>query len=227
MLGAFCAGLDLAAQVLVILVSADATGWRMAARSRQGPPATRLVCPWLETLPGCWADWMAPFPAPGVVGWRSGAQDPSPRLGRRRGCAGGAPGRAALGAHHLVPQPLLRGSPRLSALQHGDFRRPAVQDAALLLGAACLDLGLLAPHFLPRAAHRAPAAPDSYSVAPDVDWDASSPALRVFLKELADVAGAHISLDVFASASSSLAARYFSASQDLRAEGIEAFAQPD
>jgi hypothetical protein len=97
----------------------------------------------------------------------------------------------------------------------------------MLLGAACLDLGLPAPLFLPRAVHRAPAAPDSHSVAPDVDWDASSPVLRVFLEELADVAGARISLDVFASASSSLAARYFSASQDPRAEGLDAFAQPD
>ena len=30
----------------------------------------------------------------------------------------------------------------LNCLQHGDFLRPAVQDAAMLLGAACLDLGL-------------------------------------------------------------------------------------
>ncbi len=39
--------------------------------------------------------------------------------------------------------------------------------------------------------------------------------------------GARITLDVFASASSTLADRYYSASPDPRAEGLDAFAQPD
>jgi hypothetical protein len=115
----------------------------------------------------------------------------------------------------------------LNGLQHGDFRRPAVQDAALLLGAACLDLGLPPPLFVPRVLPQAPGVQGPDRASPDIDWDASSPLLRSFLHELAGTSGARLTLDVFASATSSLTARYFSADIDPRAEGRDAFAQPD
>jgi hypothetical protein len=116
----------------------------------------------------------------------------------------------------------------LNGLQHGDFRRPAVQDATMLLGAACLDLGLAPPLFVPCVLPGAPSAPapGPDSTPPDIDW-ASSPLLRSFLHEFAGTAGARLTLDVFASATSSLTARYFSADPDPCAEGRDAFAQPD
>ena len=115
----------------------------------------------------------------------------------------------------------------LTGLQHGDFRRPAAQDAAMLLGAACLDLGLAPPLFVPRIVPGVPPAPGSVLAQPEVDWDASSPSLRTFLRELADTAGARLTLDIFACSTSSLTTRYFSADPDPRAEGHDAFAQPD
>ena len=94
----------------------------------------------------------------------------------------------------------------------------------MLLGAACLDLELPTPLFLPTpvlhagSARLGPAEPD---------WDASSPLLRSTMHDIARSMGAVFTLDPFASASSTMAPRYFSDSDDLAAEGLDAFAQPD
>ena len=220
MLGAFYAGRALAAQVLVISLSADDAGWRMAARLRPGTPVLRLGRPWPETLEGCWADWMAPLPPPG-----------DPGLGIvRHALAAVAALRAAHQGGLVQGRSILFRGPcpeALRGLQLGDFRRPAVQDVAMLLGAACLDLGLSPPLFVPRVLPGVGAAPGPDRAQPDIDWDASAPALRSFLHDLADKEGARLTLDVFASATSSLTARYFSTDADPRAEGCDAFAQPD
>jgi hypothetical protein len=223
MLGAFYAGRTLAAQVLVISLDADEGGWRMSARPRPGTPALRLGRPWPETLAGCWADWMAPLPPPG-----------DPGLGVvHHALAAVAAVRAAHQEGLLQGRTVLFRSPcpeALNGLQHGEFRRPAVQDAAMLLGAACLDLGLAPPLFVPRVLPGAPSVPGTDRAPPDIDWDASLPLLRSFLHEFAGTAGARLTLDVFASATSSLTTRYFSADAadpDPCAEGRNAFAQPD
>jgi hypothetical protein len=220
MLGAFYAGRTLAAQVLVISLFADDAGWRMAARLQPGAPALRLGRPWQETLEGCWASWMAPLPPPG---------DPGLDVVRHALAAVAALRAAHLGGLVQGRSILFRGPcpEALRGLQHGDFRRPAVQDAAMLLGAACLELGLPPPLFVPRVLPGAGSASGPDRDPPDVDWDASSPLLRSFLHELAGTAGARLTLDVFASATSSLTARYYSADADPRAEGRDAFAQPD
>jgi hypothetical protein len=93
----------------------------------------------------------------------------------------------------------------------------------LLLGAACLDLDLSQPLFVPRTGPP----PLSPGVEPDIDWDCSTPELRALLVELAGSFSTTISLDAFASSSTALAPRFFSAEADSRAEGVDAFAQPD
>ena len=135
-LGAFYAGLEGAARVLVISPAVDEAGWRMAARTRPGPPALRLGGLWSDSLHACWADWMAPQPPPG---------DPARDIFFHALAAVITPQAAHHGGGLVLGLTILIRSTcfeALHALQHGDFRRPAVQDAAMLLGPGCLDLGL-------------------------------------------------------------------------------------
>jgi hypothetical protein len=215
-LGAFYAGRASAAGVVVISLDADTSGWRMAVRLQPGEPACRVACPWPPTLAGCWACWMAPLPPPGdadhAITLHAISAVAALRVAHHRGLTQGR-------------SILFRGpcSTALECLSHGDPARPAAQDAALLLGAACLDLRLDPPLFVPRTGPL----PLGPAPAPDTDWDCSSPELRSFLVELAGRFGATISLDVFASSTTALAPRFFSAEADARAEGVDAFAQPD
>jgi hypothetical protein len=172
MLGAFYAGLEAAARVLVISLAADEAGWRMAARARPGRPALRLRGLWSDSPCAGWADWISPPPPPG---------DPDHVIFRHTLAA-----IVALQATHhdglvLGRTVLFRSScpEALLALQHGDFRRPAVQDAAMLFGAGCLDLGLPPPLFVPCPLPGAGPGPGPSPglAAADVDWNASSPAL--------------------------------------------------
>jgi hypothetical protein len=143
---------------------------------------------------------------------------------------------AALREAHRQPTPgppglvqgrtvLFRGpcSAALDCLSRGDPARPAAQNAALLLGAACLNLGLVPPLFVPRSVPRVRLS----AATPDIDWDCSTPELRVFLADLAARFGATISLDVFASPSSALTHWFFAEDPNARAEGVDASAQPD
>jgi hypothetical protein len=94
----------------------------------------------------------------------------------------------------------------------------------MMLGAACLDLELPPPLFLHSTGARlGPGLPG----AAEPDWDASSPLLRATLHDIALSQGAAFTLDPFASASSTMAPRYFSISDDPAAEGVDAFSQPD
>ena len=217
-LGAFYAGRASAGLVVVISLDADPAGWRMALRARPGHPLARVRATWASTLPGCWASWMAPLPP-------SGDPDLAVTLHALSAVA------ALRAAHHLGlvqgRTVLFRGPcpAALVCLARGDPARPAAQDAALLLGAACLDLGLPPPLFVPRPVAAPPAlAPGA---AADSDWDASSPDLRSLLADLAASMGTRISVDIFASGSSALTERFFSDVAEHRAEGLDAFAQPD
>jgi hypothetical protein len=141
MLGAFYAGRPLATRVTVLCLHVDLMGWRMAARLAPGPPALRAGGSWANTLPRCHAPWMTPLPSADsdlLVVLHSFAATAALAAARD---AGLVQGRVL-----LVRGPCAEA---LDGLRRGDFRRPAAQDGALLFGAACLDLGLDPPHFVP------------------------------------------------------------------------------
>jgi hypothetical protein len=220
MLGAFYAGRSLAVRILVISLDVDLLGWRMAARLAPGQPALRVSRSWADTLPWCHSSWMAPLPASG---------DPD-LLVALHSFAASAALSAAQDAGLVQGRALLFRSPcteSLHGLRCGDFKRPAAQDGALLFGAACLDLGLDPPFFVPRPATPGTPAAEPAQHSPDLQWDTSSTDLRELLVKLAAGVGASITLDVFASSHSTLADRYFATDPDPRAEGLDAFAQPD
>ena len=215
-LGAFYARRASAKDLAVISLDAGEAGWAMALRLQPGEPAARMSGPWGPALAGCRAEWMAPLPP-------AGHPDRTVALHALS---------AVVALHAAHSRGLVKGrsvlfrGPSATAflgLAKGDPGRPAVQDAAMLLGAACLDLALSTPLFVPRAGPVADRSPRDL----DIDWDQSSPALRRLARDLAAGFGTSISLDVFASSSSTISARYFSAAADPVAEGQDAFAQPD
>jgi hypothetical protein len=216
--GAFSSGRASASCSVVISLAADQAGWRMALRSSPHATPVRASGQWSTMLLACRAPWMAPLP-PG--------DSPDYTIALHAF--------AAVAALLAAQGPLLPAgttiifrsscAEALSSLCHGDFRRPAVQDAALLLGAACLDLRLSFPVFLPF-----PPPPSVFVLGrpgsdPD-DTDESSPSLRKLLFALARGQGSEISLDVFASERSALVPRFFSAEPSSAAEGTDAFCQP-
>ena len=213
--GAFLFSQASASSVIVISLATDQAGWRMALRSGPFAAPFRAGGSWSAMLSVCRAPWMAPLPHP----------DSPDYAVALHAFAAVAALLAAQGSRLLAGSTIIFRSccsVALDSLRHGDFRRPAVQDAALLLGAACLDLHLSVPAFLPfPLAH----APSQTGVASD-DSDVSSPLLRALLHDLAHGLGAEITLDVFASERSALVPRFFSADPSDAAEGIDAFCQP-
>ena len=202
----------------------DLQGWCMAARLAPGPPTLRAGRSWADTLPWCLSDWMAPLPVEGDAD-RMVACTLSPQLSPS---PPNTPPTSSSAASCSSEAPAPTATESLHGLRYDDFRRPAAQDGALLLGAACLDLGLDPPLFVPRPAPVTALATRPARHGPELEWDTSSSSPRELLAELASSVGASLSLDVFmfASAHSTLAPRYFAAESDPRAEGLDAFAQP-
>jgi hypothetical protein len=215
--GAFLARRKGPRRIIVISLNAGTSGWRMALRFEPGSAAISGGQSWVETCAAAQAEWMAPLPLVGspdrLIYYHALAASAALRLAAQH--------TAVAGTNIIFRSPCREA---LLALRNGDYRRPAVQDAALLLGAACLDLELPTPLFLPSSGLlRGPARLGSA----EPDWDTSSSLLRSLLRDVAQSQGAAFTLDPFATASTTLAPRYFSDIDDPAAEGVDAFAQPD
>ena len=95
----------------------------------------------------------------------------------------------------------------------------------MLFQAACLELRARRPALLAHASGTKVVAPELRTGPPGLD--SSTPALRRILHNAANASGNCFSLDVFASSTDHICARYFSAAVEADSEGCDALSQPN
>ena len=111
------------------------------------------------------------------------------------------------------------------SLAHGSSNDPVLQDIAMLLQVACMDLRLARPLLLPGDPVAAPV-PLSAAQLQLAQTDSATALLRARVASMASQAGLRLTLDLFASACNTQCARFFSVTPEPLSAGTDALAQP-
>ena len=211
---------DPSAPTIVALSHSSPAGWGWALRTRANSVPNLLHGSWALAPALLGAAWMAQpvFEASGAP------QDATQRQALAILLGFHAASRLCdLPAASLI---IRTNSPAsITALQHGSTADPALQDIAMLFQAACLELRTRRPALLAHASGTKGVAPELRTGPPGPD--SSTPALRRILHNAATTSGNSFSLDVFASSSDRICARYFSAGIETDSEGCDALSQPN
>jgi hypothetical protein len=208
------------APTIVALSHSTTAGWGWALRTRAGGAPILLHGSWATAPALLGADWMAQ-----PVFEASGA----PQDAAQRHALAALFGLHAASRHLDVSSASLiirtNCQPAIAALQHGATSDPALQDITMLFQAACLELHARRPAFLAVTSGADTAVPTHRHDQTTID--SSTPALRRVLHSTAGLTGHTISLDLFASSTNRVCARYFSAGPEADSEGCDALTQPN
>ena len=205
--------------IMVALAHANPTGWGLTIRTSPDQPPALFHGSWASARALVSAPWMAQ-PA-----FTSDDHPIEPAhqfalavlLGLKL-----ASSQLPLAASTLLIRLPCRIAAR--ALARGSSQDPALQDMALLLQSACMDQQLRPPLFLPSPL-LTPPDPLSTAATRVALADSATPRLRTFIKSLAILAGAQLTIDLFASTTNAQCPRFYSMAPEAAAAGTDAFAK--
>ena len=221
--GAFLAGEEREARILVITFDASVHGWAAVLRTSPVEPGVVVVGGYRTAVDLLGAAFISPAALPDC---------PAAQI-YREALAGFLATQAASKRYPLADYTVLirndcRGA--IAALRKGSFRSPALQNIALLHNRLFMDVGADPPLYLhaPGEVLKAEGVDDlSRSAAGARRASESTAALRRIVTSEAERLGDLISLDLFATADNTLVPRFFALYPEPLAEGADAFAQPD
>ena len=110
------------------------------------------------------------------------------------------------------------------ALQHGSSSDAVLQDITMLLTTCCMELRIPRPWTLAAPAP-GPTAHLSAAALRTACTDSAASQLRLLVRDLANRAGLHITIDLFASTTNAQCARFYSLHPEPASAGVDALAQ--
>ena len=221
--GAFLAGEERDARILVITFDASVHGWAAVLRTAPHEPGIEVVGGFRTAVDLLGSAFISPAALPDC---------PAAQV-YREALAGWLATQAASQLFSLADHTVLIRSDcvgAISALRKGSYRSPALQNIALLHNHMFMDVGAAPPLYLhvPGVVMKAEGVDDlSRSAARALRASESTVALRQIVSAEAERLGALISLDLFATADNTLVPRFFARYPEPLAEGTDALAQLD